>query len=125
MIISCKIRLVSWTDKTWSHSSAGRASALQAGGHRFEPYCDHHIGPVVQLVRTLACHARGRRFEPVPGRQKLSSYLDSFNFIRLDSSVGRAGDWKSPCQWFDSTSSHHWKIAVWISTAIFYLFYFH
>ena len=26
-------------------------------------------GPVVQLVRTLACHARGRRFEPVPGRQ--------------------------------------------------------
>ena len=26
------------------------------------------FGPVVQLVRTLACHARGRRFEPVPGR---------------------------------------------------------
>ena len=24
------------------------------------------FGPVVQLVRTLACHARGRRFEPVP-----------------------------------------------------------
>ena len=47
-----------------------RAPALQAGGHRFEPYSDHHYyyGPVVQLVRTLACHARGRRFEPVPGR---------------------------------------------------------
>ena len=30
-------------------------------------------GPVVQLVRTLACHARGRRFEPVPGRHKLAS----------------------------------------------------
>ena len=26
-------------------------------------------GPVVQLVRTLACHARGRRFDPVPDRQ--------------------------------------------------------
>ncbi len=26
-------------------------------------------GPVVQLVRTLACHARGREFEPHPGRQ--------------------------------------------------------
>ena len=26
-------------------------------------------GPVVQLVRTLACHARGRGFEPLPGRQ--------------------------------------------------------
>ena len=45
-----------------------RAPALQAGGHRFEPYCSHQNGPVVQLVRTLACHARGRRFEPVPGR---------------------------------------------------------
>ena len=31
----------------------------------------HSDGPVVQLVRTLACHARGRRFEPVPGRHLL------------------------------------------------------
>ena len=53
----------------WAHSSAGRASALQAGGHRFDPYCAHHLyGPVVQLVRTLACHARGRGFESLPGR---------------------------------------------------------
>ena len=28
-------------------------------------------GPVVQLVRTLACHARGREFEPHPGRHLL------------------------------------------------------
>ena len=27
------------------------------------------LGLVVQLVRTLACHARGRGFEPHPGRQ--------------------------------------------------------
>ena len=53
----------------WDHSSAGRSSALQAEGHRFEPYCSHHYGLVVQLVRTLACHARGRRFDPDPGRQ--------------------------------------------------------
>ena len=61
-------------------SSAGRASALQAEGHRFEPYSFHHrlcashggrFGPVVQLVRTLACHARGRRFEPDPGRHAI------------------------------------------------------
>ncbi len=26
-------------------------------------------GPVVQLVRTLACHARGQGFESPPGRQ--------------------------------------------------------
>ena len=28
----------------WEHSSAGRASALQAEGHRFDPYCSHHVG---------------------------------------------------------------------------------
>ena len=55
----------------WEHSSAGRAPALQAGGHRFEPCCSH-FGPVVQLVRTLACHARGRGFESLPGRQYAS-----------------------------------------------------
>ena len=27
--------------KSWDHSSAGRASALQAEGHRFEPYWSH------------------------------------------------------------------------------------
>ena len=53
----------------WGLSSAGRASALQAEGHRFEPCNFHQIcGPVVQSVRTLACHARGREFEPHPGR---------------------------------------------------------
>ena len=29
-------------------------------------------GPVAQLVRALACHARGRGFEPLPGRHYLS-----------------------------------------------------
>ena len=54
----------------WSHSSAGRAPALQAGGHRFEPCCDHHKdGSVAQLVRVLACHARGRGFESLLSRQ--------------------------------------------------------
>ena len=52
----------------WSYSSAGRAPALQAGGHRFEPYCDHHYGPIAQLVRAPACHAGGRGFEPLLGR---------------------------------------------------------
>ena len=56
----------------WKFSSAGRASALQAEGHRFEPCNSHQIGPVVQLVRTLACHARGRGFEPHPNRHYAS-----------------------------------------------------
>ena len=32
-------------------------------------------GPVVQLVRMPACHAGGRRFEPVPGRHNLILYM--------------------------------------------------
>ena len=61
------------------------------------PVVPTKIGPVVQLVRTLACHARGRRFEPVPGRQ-----------FCLCSSVGRAEDWKSSCRWFDSVRRHQY-----------------
>ena len=63
-------------------------------------------GLVVQLVRTLACHARGRRFEPVPGRHFYFIINGFFIYIWLHSSVGRAEDWKSSCQWFDSTWSH-------------------
>ena len=93
------------------HSSVGRASALQSEGHRFEPYCFHHFrkeiislkgiyldvtskyGPVVQLVRTLACHARGQGFESPSGRhllflerkskQKELPLSCEVNFIRL------------------------------------------
>ena len=37
----------------WDHSSAGRASALQAEGHRFEPYWSHlcrHGSMAEQLI---------------------------------------------------------------------------
>ena len=79
-------------------SSAGRAPALQAGGHRFEPYSAHQNnlseerreskrGPVVQLVRMPACHAGGRRFEPVPDRQFLKCQNDKLAWLN-----GRAAD---------------------------------
>ena len=57
-----------------SLSSVGRAPALQAGGHWFEPSSDHHyfFGGVAQLVRALACHARGRGFEPRHSRQQFN-----------------------------------------------------
>ena len=55
--------------KAWGFSSAGRASALQAEGHRFEPCSPHHsFGPVAQLVRAPPCHGGGREFEPHLGR---------------------------------------------------------
>ena len=34
----------------WEHSSAGRASALQAEGQRFESVCSHHYASVVQRL---------------------------------------------------------------------------
>ena len=49
------------------------------------------FGPVVQSVSTPACHAGGRRFESVPGRQYKSEASASL-FICLCSSVGRAAD---------------------------------
>ena len=43
------------------------------------------FGPVVQLVRTLACHARGRGFEPHPGRLmtnfKSQAIVCDFSFL--------------------------------------------
>ena len=39
-------------------------------------------GPVVQLVRTLACHARGRGFEPHSGRQYIL-YVSGFGILHI------------------------------------------
>jgi hypothetical protein len=50
-------------------SSAVRASRLHREGPRFKSVTAHHLvvrvhaGDVVQLVRTLPCHGRGRGFE--------------------------------------------------------------
>ena len=41
------------------------------------PVVPTNRGPVVQLVRTLACHARGRGFEPHSGRQMCASVAQS------------------------------------------------
>ena len=83
----------------WEHSSAGRASALQAEGHRFEPYCSHIYGLVVQLVRTLACHARGRGFDSHPGRHLNASVAQSVEQgtenPRVDGSIPSGGTIKN------------------------------
>ena len=49
----------------WSHSSVGRAPALQAGVIGSSPIVTTiGNGGVAQLVRAPACHAGGREFEP-------------------------------------------------------------
>ena len=50
--------------------------------------CRATNGPVVQLVRTLACHARGRRFEPVPGRHFYAAVAQSVERILGKDEVG-------------------------------------
>ena len=58
--VDCLIKL------SWDHSSAGRASALQAEGHRFEPYRSHvtkEYGEIAQLARAHGSYPWCRGFE--------------------------------------------------------------
>ena len=80
-------------------------------------------GPVVQLVRTLACHARGRGFEPNPGRHKYaglahlverhlakvevaSSSLVGRSIMGKFSSAGRASALQAEGQRFEPVNFH-------------------
>ena len=84
-------------------SDKGNGSIAQLGEHLpykqrvigSSPIVPTTFGPVVQLVRTLACHARGRRFEPVPGRQFFASVAQSVEQgtenPRVDGSIPSGG----------------------------------
>ncbi len=52
---------------TWELSSAGRASALQAEGHRFEPCSSHHLLALLMREwlsgRASPCQGECREFE--------------------------------------------------------------
>ena len=64
----------SWVVFIWDLSSAGRASALQAEGHRFEPYRSHPIkyADVAQLAEQLICN------QQVNGSSPLIGFVDGF-----------------------------------------------
>ena len=47
----------------WGLSSAGRASALQAEGHRFEPYRPHRFGWIPEWPKGADCKSVGTAFE--------------------------------------------------------------
>ena len=50
----------------WDLSSAGRASALQAEGHRFESYRSH-FADVAQLAEQLICNQQVIGSSPIIG----------------------------------------------------------
>ena len=59
--------------KIWDHSSAGRAPALQAGGHRFEPCWSHLIyADMAQLAEQLICN------QQVNGSSPFIGFMDGF-----------------------------------------------
>ena len=60
-----------WVVCIWDLSSAGRASALQAEGHRFEPYRSHFLlfiyADVAQLAEQLICNQQVIGSSPIIG----------------------------------------------------------
>ena len=72
---------------SWDLSSAGRASALQAEGHRFEP-CRSHLffADVAQLAEQLICNQQVVGSTPTVGFLLTIFYL---NNIRADSRVAK------------------------------------
>ena len=65
--------------RQWDLSSAGRASALQAEGHRFEPYRSHLVlqcADVAQLAEQLICNQQVIGSSPIIGLV-LEIWMDS------------------------------------------------
>ena len=72
--VDCLIKL------SWDHSSAGRASALQAEGHRFEPYWSHFHYNFIMICRSGGTGRRpGLKIPwvviPVPVRSRFAARL--------------------------------------------------
>ena len=70
--------------RKWGLSSAGRASALQAEGHRFEPYRPHPkfnilalIADVAQLAEQLICNQQVIGSSPIIGFMVKTIWMDS------------------------------------------------
>ena len=81
----------------WDHSSAGRASALQAEGHRFEPYWSHYNLKVVSYIeygwipewpKGADCKSVGTAFEG----SNPSPPTKPYHWLSRCGSIGRAAD---------------------------------
>ena len=76
--LSLAIRMMNFI--SWDLSSAGRASALQAEGHRFEPYRSH-FADVAQLAEQLICNQQVNGSSPLIGfvNELFMDYLGTFS----------------------------------------------
>ena len=63
--------------RLWGLSSAGRASALQAEGHRFEPYRPHlkNYGWIPEWPKGADCKSVGNAFEGSNPSPSIQIYL--------------------------------------------------
>ena len=70
----------------WDHSSAGRASALQAEGHRFEPYWSHLFAGVAELADAQDLKSCGT-YTPVPVRPRSPAFITTAVVIIMEYSI--------------------------------------
>ena len=75
--------------RIWDLSSAGRASALQAEGHRFEPYRSHiNHGWIPEWPKGADCKSVGTAFEG----SNPSPPTKPYHWLSRCGSIGRAAD---------------------------------
>ena len=70
----------------WDHSSAGRASALQAEGHRFEPYWSHLFAGVAELADAQDLKSCGT-YTPVPVRPRSPAFITTAVVVIMEYSI--------------------------------------
>ena len=88
----------------WDHSSAGRASALQAEGHRFEPYWSHFVRKFfkVENIEREMWRALRAMHTALKSWHKNISYGGIAQLARARGSYPR-------CRWFKSSSRYFEK----------------
>ena len=74
------------TSTIWNLSSAGRASALQAEGHRFEPYWSHLFAGVAELADAQDLKSCGT-YTPVPVRPRSPAFITTAVVIIMEYSI--------------------------------------
>ena len=79
----------------WDLSSAGRASALQAEGHRFEPYRPHLNGWIPEWPKGTDCKSAATCFGGSNPPPPIKIGIDFSIFIVYNNKVSRGGAvWK-------------------------------